>query len=199
MKWSFTSTCAVALALSQACVRAAELDVLSVDTGGRPISGVQIQLRACPDAPCLVRTGPDGHAQFKDLKPAHYNVVAAKDGFESAETKDLDLTGDGPASLELTLVPALSRRESIEVKDSVAPLEQGATSSNQLPPQAAKELPGKDFKVSPKYSVRFSVSGYNLTDHFNPEAVHGNIADPAYGLFFGQRGRRFTTDFDVLF
>jgi hypothetical protein len=43
------------------------------------------------------------------------------------------------------------------------------------------------------------VSGYNLTGHFNPEAVHGNIADPAYGLFFGQRGRRFTADFDVLF
>ena len=57
----------------------------------------------------------------------------------------------------------------------------------------------KDIKVSPKYSVRLSVSGYNLTDHFNPEALHTNVADPAYGLFFGQRGRRFTADFDVLF
>jgi len=57
----------------------------------------------------------------------------------------------------------------------------------------------KDIKVSPKYSVRFSVSSYNLTNHFNPEAFHGNVADPAYGLFFGQRGRRFTADFDVLF
>ena len=57
----------------------------------------------------------------------------------------------------------------------------------------------KDFKVSPKYTVRFSVSAYNLTDHFNPEAVHGNIADPAYGFFFGQRSRRYTADFDVIF
>ena len=57
----------------------------------------------------------------------------------------------------------------------------------------------KDIRVSPKYVVRFSVSGYNLTDHFNPEAVHANQADPAYGLFFGQRGRRFTADFDVVF
>ena len=53
--------------------------------------------------------------------------------------------------------------------------------------------------MNPKYSVRFSVSGFNLTNHFNPEAVHWNIADPAFGLFFGQRGRRFTMDFDVLF
>ncbi len=57
----------------------------------------------------------------------------------------------------------------------------------------------KDIKVNPKYTVRLSVSGYNLTNHFNPEALHSNIADPAYGLFFGQRGRRFTADFDILF
>jgi hypothetical protein len=57
----------------------------------------------------------------------------------------------------------------------------------------------KDFKVNPKYSVRLSVSSFNLSNHFNPEAFHGNVADPAYGLFFGHRGRRFTADFDVLF
>lgn len=57
----------------------------------------------------------------------------------------------------------------------------------------------KDFKVSPKYTLRFSVSAFNLTDHFNPEAVHANVADPAYGFFFGQRSRRYTADFDVLF
>lgn len=57
----------------------------------------------------------------------------------------------------------------------------------------------KDFQVNPKYAVRLSVSGFNLTNHFNPEAFHNNIGDPAFGLFFGQRGRRFTMDFDVLF
>jgi hypothetical protein len=57
----------------------------------------------------------------------------------------------------------------------------------------------KDFKVNPKYTVRLSVSSYNLTNHFNPEAVHANIADPAFGYFFGHRGRRFTADFDVIF
>jgi len=57
----------------------------------------------------------------------------------------------------------------------------------------------KDIAVTPKYKVRLSLSTFNLTNHFNPEAVHYNIDDPAYGLFFGQRGRRFTADFDVLF
>jgi len=57
----------------------------------------------------------------------------------------------------------------------------------------------KDFQVTPKYAVRLSVSGYNLTNHFNPDTVHGNIADPLYGVFFGQHERRYTADFDVIF
>jgi hypothetical protein len=57
----------------------------------------------------------------------------------------------------------------------------------------------KDVKVNAKYSVRLSVSAFNLTNHFNPEAVHSNTGDPAYGYFFGHRGRRFTADFDFLF
>lgn len=57
----------------------------------------------------------------------------------------------------------------------------------------------KDIKVSPKYSVRLSISAFNLTNHFNPETLHNNIGDAAYGVFFGQRQRRFTADFDVLF
>jgi hypothetical protein len=57
----------------------------------------------------------------------------------------------------------------------------------------------KDFQVNPKYSIRISISSFNLTNHFNPEAVHWNTGDPAYGLFFGERHRRFTADFDVNF
>jgi hypothetical protein len=57
----------------------------------------------------------------------------------------------------------------------------------------------KDIKVNPKYSVRLSLSSFNLTNHFNPEAVRNNIGDPSFGYFFGHRGRRFTYDFDVLF
>jgi Carboxypeptidase regulatory-like domain len=57
----------------------------------------------------------------------------------------------------------------------------------------------KDIKVNPKYSFRISVSGFNLTDHFNPEGLHTNIDDPAFGAFVGQHGRRYTADFDVLF
>ncbi len=57
----------------------------------------------------------------------------------------------------------------------------------------------KDFQVNPKYGFRFSVSGFNLTNHFNALDVHRNTADPRYGIFFGNFQRRFRVDFDVLF
>ena len=57
----------------------------------------------------------------------------------------------------------------------------------------------KDIQLDPRYAVRLSVAGFNLTNHFNPEVVRNNVADPAFGYFFGHRGRRFTLDFDFLF
>jgi len=57
----------------------------------------------------------------------------------------------------------------------------------------------RDFKVTKKYTVRLSLSAFNLTNHFNPLAVHDNIADPQYGVFFGNYHRRYRFDFEVLF
>jgi hypothetical protein len=55
------------------------------------------------------------------------------------------------------------------------------------------------FKVNAKYSVRLSVTGFNLTNHFNPLLVYSNTADPRYGVFFGNYHRRYRFDFEVLF
>jgi hypothetical protein len=55
------------------------------------------------------------------------------------------------------------------------------------------------FKVNAKYSVRLSLTGFNLTNHFNPLLVHSNAADPQYGVFFGNYHRRYRFDFEVLF
>ena len=57
----------------------------------------------------------------------------------------------------------------------------------------------KDFKVNDKYSLRFAVSGFNLTNHFNALDVHANTADPQFGTFFGNYKRRFRVDFDVIY
>lgn len=57
----------------------------------------------------------------------------------------------------------------------------------------------KDFPVTAKYTARLSVRGLDLTNHFNALAVRSNTDDPLFGNFFGNYGRRFKLDFDVLF
>ena len=57
----------------------------------------------------------------------------------------------------------------------------------------------RDFQISPKYAFRFAVSGFNLTNHFNPLDVRRNVTDPQNGVFFGNNQRFFRLDFDVIF
>jgi hypothetical protein len=57
----------------------------------------------------------------------------------------------------------------------------------------------KDVKLNAKYTVRVSLTVNNMTNHFNPLAVHDNIADPLYGVFLGNFPRRFRGDFEVVF
>ena len=57
----------------------------------------------------------------------------------------------------------------------------------------------KDFKISPKYTMRLSVVGSNLSNHFNPVSVYASAGVPQSGLFFGAYRRRYTADFDVIF
>jgi hypothetical protein len=57
----------------------------------------------------------------------------------------------------------------------------------------------KDVKVNEKYSLRFSLSVLNMTNHFNALDVHANTGDPQYGVFFGNYKPKLGGDFDVLF
>ena len=57
----------------------------------------------------------------------------------------------------------------------------------------------RDFKVSKSHVIRLSVTGYNLTNHFNALAVHDNVADPQYGTFFGNYHRHYRFDFDIVY
>jgi hypothetical protein len=57
----------------------------------------------------------------------------------------------------------------------------------------------RDFKFRSKYNLRLSLTGFNLSNHFNALAVHDNVADPQYGVFFGNWHRRYRFDFEVLF
>jgi hypothetical protein len=57
----------------------------------------------------------------------------------------------------------------------------------------------KDIQLTPRYAVRLSVRGFNITNHFNPRNVRANIADPGFGQFLASYRRYFTGGFDIIF
>jgi len=57
----------------------------------------------------------------------------------------------------------------------------------------------KEFQVTKKYAIRLSMSGFNLTNHFNPRDVRANVADPHFGEFFNSYRRYFSGGFDIVF
>jgi len=76
----------------------------------------------------------------------------------------------------------------------------GAPNQNRFPSFFSLDTRlSKDFPVNSKYTLRLATKGLNLTNHFNPTAVHPNTGDPLFGTFFGSYKRRFKLDFDVIF
>jgi TonB dependent receptor len=57
----------------------------------------------------------------------------------------------------------------------------------------------RDFKISHKYTARFSVSALNILNHFNALDVHANTGDPRFGTFFGHYKRRYRADVEIIY
>ena len=57
----------------------------------------------------------------------------------------------------------------------------------------------KDLNVGPHHAIRLSLTVRNRTNHTNPLQIHNNVADPQYGMFFGNYGRHYLLDFDFSF
>src|ERR1017187_9201528 len=68
------------------------IEVSGVDGSNQPVPGVQVELKNGQATVSRVVTDQKGLARFTDLKPARYEIAAAKDGFESAQKSDLDLS-----------------------------------------------------------------------------------------------------------
>jgi hypothetical protein len=171
---------------------AASLDVVAVDTKNQPVAGARVQLQVGPNVIYSAETGARGDAHFADIKPARYDLVAVKDGFELTRKTDLELTGAGPTLVELTLIPALAAHESIEVKGSATPLETEAASSSEVPQQTVKELPGRPATVSDALPlvpgvVRRPGGGLVISaagEHRSALVVNSaDVTDPATGQF----------------
>jgi hypothetical protein len=168
------------------------IEVAVLDQSGQPVPGVQVQLRLGQEVVASAQTGQNGRAAFTQLKPALYEIVASKDGFEPLHKAGLDLPQAGSVSIELTLPPALARQDSVEVRGTTSPVEQGASVPSELPTQSASELPNRPATVadalpltpgvvrSPGGGIQISGAG----EHRSALIVNSaDVTDPATGQF----------------
>jgi hypothetical protein len=191
------SVCLAALLLCQAAVLAGapppglSVAVTVLDQANRAVSGVQVQLTAGEGQVSSAETDPQGRASFTQLKPGHYEITAAKAGFEPIK-RNLDLSQGQSAAVEVTVIPALERRESIEVRGTVAPVEQGSSAPTELSARVAKELPSRPATVSDALSllpgvVREPGGGLVISasgEHRSALIVNSaDVTDPATGQF----------------
>ena len=195
MRW----TCLVCAVLVMAVAGAhaappakASIDVTAVDQGDRPVAGVRIEIRTGEQAVFSAVTDDSGRARFADLAPARYAITAIKEGFETAHKEDIDLSQQESASIDFKLLPTLAQKESIEVKDTATPVEQGASAPSELHVHTVTELPNRPATVSdalpllpgvvrnPTGALSFSGSD----EHHAALIVNSaDVTDPATGQF----------------
>ena len=163
-----------------------------LDPANKPIAGALVQLTLGSTMAGQAETGPNGHAKFSDLKAGYYNLAAGKQGYIAVEKRDIDLVEDGYASIELTLNPAMAKKESVEVRAEVSPVETGSSQPETLNAQQARELPGRPATVAdalpltpgvvrePGGGIRISAAA----EHRSSLIVNSaDVTDPATGQF----------------
>ncbi len=180
-----------AAALAGQSPAAAGIDVTVLDQTSQAVSGARVQLQVGQQVVASAGTDEKGHARFTQLTPARYAIVATKEGFEPVQKAGLDLAPAGSLSIGLTLLP-VTQRESIDVKDTAAAVEVGASAPSQLAGPAAKELPNRPATVAdalpmlpgvvrePGGGLMISASGEQRSAMIVNSA---DVTDPATGQF----------------
>jgi hypothetical protein len=168
------------------------IDVTVLDPANQPIGGVLVQLMTGTTMAGQAETDPKGHVKFSDLKAGYFDLAAGKQGYIAVEKRGIDLVEEGYSSIELTLNPAMARKESIEVKETITPVEAGASSPETVRAQEARELPGRPATVAdalpltpgvvrePGGGIRISAAA----EHRSSLIVNSaDVTDPATGQF----------------
>ena len=164
-----------------------------VDAAHLPVAGARLQLRGGEAVVAAAETDEKGQATFANLAPAHYTLAVSKDGLEQLERPEIEVEGAVAADVSVLVTMAvMGRHEAIDVVESIAPIDQGATVPTRLPPQAVRELPSRPATVAEalplvpgvvrKPDGALQISG--SAEHRSALIVNSaDVTDPATGQF----------------
>src|SRR5436190_1231439 len=100
------------LAFGQVCTNG-KVRVSVLDSAGQTVSDVAVKLEGGSAAAIVRSTGPAGTADFDNLACNVYTIGLLKEGFQPLNGSAVQVTGEGPAELTVTLIPQIVRRERV--------------------------------------------------------------------------------------
>lgn len=166
---------------------AATIRVSVTDSTHEAIPGAHVEVCAGDEVLSSAETDAEGTVHLSNLPAGAFTIRVTKDGFDPI-TKNVLASAD---AVQVTLTPA-ARRDSVEVKDTVSPVDQGASSSQEIAPATAKEMPSRPATVADALPllpgvVRSPAGGLVISgsgEHRSALIVNSaDVTDPATGQF----------------
>ena len=168
------------------------VDITVLDGSSHPVAGAQVDLSAGDATVKRAVTDQNGRATFNGVKPGQYRISATKEGFETIRKSDLDVSASGSTTVELTMVPPLTRRDTVEVQGAATPIDQAGSAPSDLHVHTVTEMPGRPATVADALPllpgiVRDQNGGLVLSgagEHRSALIVNSaDVTDPATGQF----------------
>lgn len=137
--------------LAQPCPAQGQSTILLMvhDEAGKPVSGVEAHLRRKEVDLQVAATNDKGEFAYHGIAAGEYEVKVSKDGYETlAQTVSFDSNGT-TTEIEFTMIPKITRVESVEVQASVGQVtEQTSSVETNLKPQEMKSIPQRPATVT---------------------------------------------------
>ena len=170
-----------------------KIEIRVTDNRNQAIPGALVSLLSGDRVVRSGETDEQGYVLFARLAPGTFSVTATRDGFEKFKRPEVELAASSSGiAIDLTMVPAMTHADSVEVRGTVMEVENSASVPNRLPPGVAKELPSRPATIADALPLTPGVlrePGGGLILSSSPEhraaliVNSADVTDPATGQF----------------
>jgi hypothetical protein len=149
----------------------------ALDQSGAGVPGAQITLHNLDENNSVTALSDDnGNFEFENLKPGHYTVTAAKEGFASSGASRLELVSRQTLRVDITLSVA-AQAQTVEVADAAGAVNtENATLADSKGNSDITQLPINSRSVSSSPLAALAVSPSVTTDSQGNIAIGGATA-----------------------
>jgi hypothetical protein len=176
---NFTIACMLLSAPANLCAQSTFGTVRgsALDQSGAGVPGAQITLHNLDENNSVTALSDDnGNFEFENLKPGHYTVTAAKEGFASSGASRLELVSRQTLRVDITLSVA-AQAQTVEVADAAGAVNtENATLADSKGNSDITQLPINSRSVSSSPLAALAVSPSVTTDSQGNIAIGGATA-----------------------